>query len=209
MIDIQNARVNTAGAYICIDGYYVFAIGIRPYNGHIPIVRLGGHREEQETGWQCAVREVYEESNLHITPLLPPTTYLCNWDQIDTELQEIQWQPKVKGEPIPKLVVTYRREDKMHLSLMYLAHAEGVPKPSSEVKGLLFLREEEVHRLCQGPLTLEQYLNTGGKAILNAEFDTSLILEPFAQLRLLSRILSTLSLTTIAHTAVPGAGDGA
>lgn len=54
--ELQLARINTAGAYVCIDGLYPFAIGIRPHNGQIPIVRLGGHREEHETGWQCAVR---------------------------------------------------------------------------------------------------------------------------------------------------------
>ena len=62
VIDLQKARINTAGAYVCIDGYYLFALGIRPYNGHIPIVRLGGHREGHETGWQCAVREAYKEA---------------------------------------------------------------------------------------------------------------------------------------------------
>jgi 8-oxo-dGTP pyrophosphatase MutT (NUDIX family) len=186
---LQDARINTAGAYICIDGYYVFAIGIQPHNGHIPVVRLGGHREEHETGWGCAVREVCEEANLHIQPLSPQRTYLCEWDQIDTELQEVQWQPNVEGEPIPILIVRYCREEKTYLSLMYLAEAEGVPKPSSEVKGLLLLGEEEVHRLCQESVTLEQYLRWGGRAIVNAEFDKRLVLEPFAQLRWLSRIL--------------------
>ena len=189
MMDIPNMRVNTAGAYVCIDGYYLFAIGIQPHNGRIPIVRLGGHREKHETGWQCAVREVYEETNLHIEPLWPRETYLVDWDHIEGELQEIQWHHETEQEPAPILVVTYQREDKMHLSLMYLAHAEGFPRPSSEVKGLLLLTPEEVHHLCQQPLILERYLSGGGKAIMNAEFDTSLVLEPFAQLCLLSRIL--------------------
>ncbi len=190
MIDIQHARVNTAGAYVCLDGLYLFAIGIRLHNGHIPIVRLGGHREEHETGWQCAAREVCEEANLQIRPLAPLTTYLSDWDHIETKPQEIRWQHETEGEPIPILVVTYRREDQISLSLMYLAHAEGLPRPSSEVKGLLLLEKEEIHHLCQEPLTLEQYLSRGGKAILNGEFDPGLVLEPFAQLRLLSRILS-------------------
>ena len=72
---------------------------------------------------------------------------------------------------------------------MYLAHAEDMPTPSSEVKGLLFLTSEEIHRLCLEPQTLEQYLSSGGMAIMNAEFDKSLVLEPFLQLRLLSRML--------------------
>jgi 8-oxo-dGTP pyrophosphatase MutT (NUDIX family) len=195
VINVQKARINTAGAYICLDGYYLFAIGIQTHNGQIPIIRLGGHREEGETGWRCAAREVYEETNLRIQPLMPQMTYVCDWDRIDKELQEIQWLPKFEGEPIPILVVTYRRENKMHLSLMYLAQAKGAPTPSSEVIGLLLLRPEEIHRLCQEPVTLEQCLHSGGRAILNAEFDTSLVLEPFVQLRLLSRILSLQSET--------------
>jgi hypothetical protein len=188
--DIQSVRVNTAGAYVCLDGLYLFTIGIQPHNGHIPIVRLGGHREALETGWQCAVREVYEESNLHITPLLPQTTYLSDWDHIETELQEIQWRSEIEQEPIPILVVAHHREKHTSLSLMYLAYAEGLPTPSSEVKGLLLLEKEEIHCLCQEPTTLKQFLSRGGKAILKDEFDTRLTLEPFAQLRLLSRILS-------------------
>lgn len=73
---------------------------------------------------------------------------------------------------------------------MYFANAEGIPIPSSEVQGLLLLSETEVHRLCQDQTTLKVFLNNGGKAILKDEFDTSRVLEPFAQLRLLSRILS-------------------
>lgn len=190
IIDIQNARINTAGAYVCTNGLYPFAIGIRPYNGRIPIVRLGGHRDEHETGWQCAVREVYEEANLQIKPLVPQRTYVSNWDLIEEELLEFQWQSNVEQEEIPILVVTYYREDETHLSLMYLAHTEGLPTPSSEVKGLLLLDEEIIHTLCREPLTLEQYLRRGGRAILNGNLDKRLVLEPFAQLRLLSRILS-------------------
>lgn len=190
MIDIQHASINTAGAYVCVDGLYVFALGIRSHHGRIPVVRLGGHREGQETGWQCAAREVYEESTLRIAPLRPSATYVCDWDHMDAELQEIQWKHSPEQEPAPSLVVTYRRNDTMHLSVMYTAHAEGVPAPSCEVKGLILLETEHIHRLCREPLTLGQYLDDGGKAILRAVFDTKLVLEPFAQLRLLSRILT-------------------
>lgn len=192
-MDIQNARINTAGAYICIDGYYLFAIGIQPHHGQIPIVRLGGHRENHETGWQCAVREAYEEASLRIEPLLPRTTFLVDWDHMEGKLQEIHWHRETEQDPAPILGVTYQREDHVHLSLMYLAQAEGLPRPSSEVKGLLLLTREEIHRLCQEHLTLEQYLGGGGKAILNAEFDERLVLEPFVQLRLLARIFKIQS----------------
>jgi len=87
------------------------------------------------------------------------------------------------------LVVAYRREGKTSLSLMYLAQTDGFPTPTSEIKGLLLLKRKDIHKLCQEPITLEQYLDNGGKALLNHEFDKSLVLEPFIQLRLLSRIL--------------------
>ncbi len=193
MIDIENARVNTAGAYMSINGLFPFVIGSQPYHGRIPVVRLGGHREEHETGWQCAAREVYEETHLHIKPLIPPTTFWFDGDQIEMELKRIRWQHPTDQENVPLLVVAYRREGEILLSLMYLAQARGVPIPSSEVKGLLLLGKENIHRLCQEPLTLEEYLNSGGKAILKGEFDMSLVLEPFIQLRLFSRILNAQS----------------
>jgi 8-oxo-dGTP pyrophosphatase MutT (NUDIX family) len=191
---ISNSRVDTAGAYVCIDGLYPFAVGTRLHHGRIPVYRLGGHREEHETGWQCAVREVYEETSLQIRPLTPQTTYLSDGDHIETELQEIRWQRESEKECIPLLVVAYCREGGITLSLMYLTQANGFPTPSSEIKGLLLLDRKNIDRLCQEPLTLEQYLISGGKAILNDEFDRELVLEPFAQLRLLSRILRIQSL---------------
>ena len=190
LIDIQSARANTAGAYVCINGLYPFALGVQPYNGRTPVIRLGGHLEEHETGWQCAVREVYEEANLQIKLLIPPTTYLADGDHSETELKEIQWQHETDQEYIPLLAVAHRRKDRVLLSLMYLAQAGMPPTPSAEIKGLLLLERADIHRLCQEPLTLEQYLSSGGKALLNHEFDKSLILEPFIQLRLLSRILT-------------------
>lgn len=187
--EIQNARINTAGAYVYFRGFYLFAIGINPHHGNIPVVRLGGHREEQETGWQCAVREVYEEAGLHIAALPSHRTYFLDWNHPDSDLQEISWANKIEQEPVPSLVVSHRRERHIILSLMYLAHAEEVPTLSSEVKGLLFLTGEEIHRLCREPQTLEQFLSSGGMVILNAEFDKSMVLEPFLQLQLLSRML--------------------
>jgi ADP-ribose pyrophosphatase YjhB (NUDIX family) len=190
VFDIQNARINTAGAYVSVNGLYLFTIGIKPHNGNIPVVRIGGHQEGNETGWQRAMREVFEETNLQIKPLFPQSTYLYDWDNLEVEPSRIQWQHETEQEPAPFIAVTHHRDGITTLSLMYFANAEGTPIPSSEVKGLLLLTETEVHRLCQKPVTLKKYLDWGGKAILKDEFDMSLALEPFAQLRLLSRILS-------------------
>jgi hypothetical protein len=191
VIDIQEAKINTAGAYVCINGYYPFAIGTQPHNGHIPVIRLGGHREEGETGWQCAAREVCEETNIQIQPITPPTTYLLpDGDDNEAVLEEIRWQHETDQVPVPMLVVAFRREGKILLSLMYHAQAGQPPTPSSEVKGLLLLERRDIQRLCRESITLEQYLSGGGKALMNYEYDRNLILEPFIQLRLLSRILT-------------------
>jgi hypothetical protein len=189
VFDLQHAKINTAGAYVCIDKLYLFVIGTKLHNDNIPIVRIGGHREENETGWQCAMREVFEETNVQLKPYFPPSTYLYDWDYLETDPARIQWQPESNQEPAPFLVMTYHRGEQTTLSLMYFATADRFPVPSSEVKGLLLLTEAEIHRLCNGSMTLKEYLHAGGRAILKEVFDTSRVLEPFAQLRLLSRIL--------------------
>jgi ADP-ribose pyrophosphatase YjhB (NUDIX family) len=190
MIDLDNAKINTAGAYLCVQGLYPFSIGSQPHKGRIPVVRLGGHREAGETGWQCALREVQEETGLQVRLLTPPATYLLpDGDRPETELEQIRWQHAGEQEHAPLLVVAYQREGETLLSLIYLAQADELPVPSSEVQGLLLLTPEDVHRLCRERLTLEQYLACGGKAILRHDFDQSLVLEPFLQLRLLSKIL--------------------
>jgi len=183
-------HIYTAGAYVCMGELYPFAIGIRPHHGNIPVVRLGGHWEGDESGWQCAQREVYEETGLCIRPLATATTCVVDWEHLDDPFTEIHWERVPGQEPAPVLVVAHRRPDGISLSLMYLAQADGLPIPSSEVQGLLLLDRANIDRLCRKSLTLEQYLASGGQAILKGAFDRRMVLEPFAQLRLLGRILA-------------------
>ena len=61
---------------------------------------------------------------------------------IESELQKICWQAS-NEESVPLLVTVYRRDGTILLSLMYLAHADGYPLPSSEVKGIVLLEKEE------------------------------------------------------------------
>jgi GNAT superfamily N-acetyltransferase len=187
-----NTNVNTAGAYISTHGRYPFVLGARLHQGCIPLIRIGGHREGDETGWQCAAREAYEETNLRIRPLTPATTYWVDGDHFEAELKKIDWKAESDQETAPVLVVSYYRAGQTVLSLMYLAEADELPVPSSEVTGLLLLAEKDVHQICREAITLEQYLAGGGQAILTGAFDHKLVLEPFVQLRLLSRILSKM-----------------
>ena len=189
MINLQAAIIKTAGAYVCVNGLYIFALGIHPHQGHTPVIRLGGHLEENETGWQCAVREANEEASIKIKPILPDTTYLTNGNHAEPQLQKITWAGKEYDENIPFLATHYFREGQITLSLMYLAKTDELPKPSSEIKGLLLLKQKDVHQICEEQITLQQYLDEGGLAILHDYFDKNLPLEPFLQLRLLSRLL--------------------
>ncbi len=54
----------TAGAYVLLDGRFPFIVGPTPDGDRLAVVRLGGHREAGESPWQCAAREVMEESGV-------------------------------------------------------------------------------------------------------------------------------------------------
>ncbi len=188
-MNINSAKIVTAGAYILTGGLYPFQIGLKPHDGKYPVVRLGGHVEENETGWQCAVREVREEAGLQIRPIPLQKTYLVVADDPNLIPTEITWVHELHSEVTPFLIVAYNIENDPRLSLMYLVKSNEAPVPSTEVKGLLLLDRQHIHQLCHETITLCQFLSGGGKAILTGTFDRDLALEPFIQLRILSQLL--------------------
>jgi hypothetical protein len=208
MVDFKNAHLKSAGAYVTIDGRYAFTIGWKLHHGNIPVVRLGGHANEGETGWECAVREVEEEAGIHIRPVEAGKTYLVLPEMPEFELrpeieiQEVAWDPdggpeggpEGDGAPNPFLVVAAQPGgtaggSRPVLSLMYLAESDEMPAPSAEVKGILLLDGESIREICESPVTLDEYLKRGGRAIFSGEFDRTRRLEPFLQLRILAQML--------------------
>jgi len=189
MLNFNNPQIRTAGAYVAVGGLYPFVIGWKLHNGNIPVIRLGGEIEANETGWACAAREAREEAGIRIRPVHAEKTYLVHAVGQEIEPQEIHWDHDLPGEPKPVLVVAYPPERKPTLSLMYLAQSAEIPVPSAEVKGIVLLDQESIFQICQSSVTLGQYLDRGGKAIFKEQFDQSLILEPFIQLRILSHLL--------------------
>lgn len=70
-----NENVVTAGVYVKTNGLFPFQVGPTKSGTTLGVVRLGGHRENGETGWECASREAFEEATLRLTPIKPPATY--------------------------------------------------------------------------------------------------------------------------------------
>jgi hypothetical protein len=189
LLDFTGSVLKTAGAYVKIGGLFPFAIGWQLHQGNIPVVRLGGHVTGQETGWECALREVKEEANLQISLINPEKTYFFPAEIQDADLQEVQWEQINLPGPKPLLMVGYRTDLDLSLSLMYLAETDENPTPSAEVKGILLLDPDSIIRICVSSITLDQYLKQGGKAIFAEKFDQNRTLEPFLQLRILSYLM--------------------
>jgi len=56
----------TSSAWVLVSGSFPFMVGPDQTGKLLGVVRLGGHIEQGETPWQCAVREVKEEADLDI-----------------------------------------------------------------------------------------------------------------------------------------------
>lgn len=57
MIIPNNAR--TSGAYVLYNGLFIFQVGPTKEGDKLGVVRLGGHREGNETALETAKREVF------------------------------------------------------------------------------------------------------------------------------------------------------
>ncbi|HAM81739.1 hypothetical protein [Ornithinibacillus bavariensis] len=67
--------IRIAGAYVLCKGLFVLQVGPNKEGDKFGMVRLGGHREGNETALDTAKCEVYEEDQVEITPFNPNTTY--------------------------------------------------------------------------------------------------------------------------------------
>lgn len=63
MLD-TNKNVRTSGAYVLHKNLFVFQVVPTKRRDRLGVVRLGGHREGDETSLETAKREVYEEGHL-------------------------------------------------------------------------------------------------------------------------------------------------
>lgn len=179
MIDI-NRDVRTSGAYVLYNNLFIFQVGPTRKGDTLGVVRLGGHKENNETAVETAKREVKEEAAIDITILSSPSTYYKeNWNAQSKKI-------KVENEVAPILIIDSPYET---LSIMYIAHSENEPNPSSETNGLLLLSVSDIRLICSKEITLNDYIKQGGMAILKEKMDKELILQPFPQLLFLAELL--------------------
>lgn len=179
MIIPNNAR--TSGAYVLYNGLFILQVGPTKEGDKLGVVRLGGHREGNETALETAKREVFEEAQVEIAPINPNKTfYLSDWNEEPTKVNI--------NEPIVPILIKGNEESSY--TIMYLSNTLTLPSPSSESKGLLLLSPENVRLICQNKISLSDYHNLDGVSILKTELDMNLILQPFPQLLFLSRLLN-------------------
>ena len=146
------------------------------------VVRLGGHREEHETGWECAAREAWEEATLRVKPIDSPSTY---W-MVGEDFQPKPWVLRSTDEVAP-IVVTTR--DKQFMTPMYLGYSDDEPVPTEETKALLLLTHADIDLIATHSITLRQYLELGGQARFRESLSLDLILEPYDHLKILHRLM--------------------
>lgn len=177
-------RVAKAGAFVLAGKRFVFMFGPPPSGDRLGVVRLGGHREGDESPWECACREVLEEASVQIVPLDVPATYWA--DPVTRTLSEGAWPA---GEIRPLVVVRHRNGTAEELTVLYLASTAGSPVPAAETKGLLMPTAAELKRLISRPETLSDYLASGGLAIRRVPMDERLPLAPSYHLEYLNQLL--------------------
>ncbi|EFH81562.1 hypothetical protein [Ktedonobacter racemifer] len=181
----HTTQIITAGVYVNVAGYFPFLVGPTKSGQALAVFRLGGHREGQETGWECAAREAYEEASLRIIPREAPATYWV--DSTDPEIAHPGTWPMQATDGVAPILVTSR--DNGTITPMYLAHAYDEPQPQNEAKALLLLSPTDIAYITTSSVTLEQYLARGGKAIFRADLPQHLPLKPFLQLHWLHKLL--------------------
>ena len=177
-MEITNFR--TSGAYVLYRDRFIFQVGPTKDGSRLGVVRLGGHREKNETALETAKREVYEEAAVHIKPLDTANTFqLREWNDEPFNIRI--------NNPVRPILI--KGSEKTSYTVMYFSYTDTAPKPTSETKGLLLLTHQDIHQICSGKITLNDYEQNGGLSLIKSDMNKDLILHPFPQLLFLSKLL--------------------
>jgi 8-oxo-dGTP pyrophosphatase MutT (NUDIX family) len=177
----------TAGIWIRVGDRFPFEVGPDKTGEKIGVVRVGGHIEEGETPWECAVREAKEEAVLDILYTKPPATYRVDLDKDPTQMEKIIWDVDEVGCEQPIMVRTFGDS----ASAIFLASSQGLPMPGPTTRGLLLLSLSDIALLQQEKMTLTEFVEKGGQAIISEPtFDFDMPLHVSDIVFALSRIVN-------------------
>lgn len=172
----------TVGSFILYKDTLAFMIGPDNTGEKLGVMRLGGHIEENESYLQTLEREIKEEGSIEVKLLNSPNTfYKRNWD--DNNYSEITDDIALDIKPL--IIVG----DKMRSTAVFLSYTEEEPKPSSEACGIIFLKENEIKRICSEKLRLRDFLDSGGKLIQQKEIDYDMEMYAGVHLTFLNRLM--------------------
>ncbi|MHB1153782.1 MAG: NUDIX domain-containing protein [Eubacteriales bacterium] len=180
MINIEQ-HTTKARAYLFYNGYFLFMFGwgIDYKDNKLGVVRFGGHREKGESTVECVIREVREETSLHIDLFNNNIVYTLKNDMtiIEKTVEKEDYAP-----------ILVKIGDNSAYSVMYLAYGKGELKPDMETQGILLLRKEDITTICSRDITFSEYKDLGGKYILAKPLPDNGVLSPNIQLRFLSKL---------------------
>lgn len=183
--------VDKAGAYVLVNHVMPFVMGPTPDHSALAIARLGGHREGQETAWECARREVFEESRMRIAHCTPLMTFECPHKALDTDIVlEPVRDDHAYGDGARPLIVG-RPDVIQRVTAMFVATSDDAPVPNMETHALILLTRQDVLRICSEALTLEAFQAAGGTVLLARPVDPHWLLKPLGQLLMLARIIES------------------
>lgn len=153
----------TAGVLVRVGDRYPFEVGPDKTGKNIGVVRVGGHIERGETPWECAVREAKEEAVLDVSYIRPPATYQVDLDKDPTQMERVIWDVDTFGCEPPVMV----RKFGDSASAIFLASSQDLPNPGSATRGLLLLSLSDIALLQQEKMTLTEFVERGGQAIIS------------------------------------------
>jgi 8-oxo-dGTP pyrophosphatase MutT (NUDIX family) len=146
---ISPTDVKTAGVLLKEADHYVFCYG--PHSsGAIYVLRIGGHVEEGESPWECAVREAQEEAAVSVHQL--PVHTSVKTKGLDGPIVELPGPIILDGHPTEHpLVLGGYPDPGTNKSTLFLAETQEISHPSNEVFGLVKLSAEKVIDLASSP----------------------------------------------------------
>lgn len=175
----RNDAVTTAGVYVRFGDRFVFMFGPSDAHDSYGVVRLGGHREGQETALACALREAREEAGIEVALSQPKTTYYMQ-----------------SGDSVPFVAATGEAGRYRPLllsggspttphSATFMGTTASVPRPCGETQGIILLTGAEIHLVCAGTVELGENIAAGARAIERLDMKHHERLVPHLQLKFL------------------------